>query len=153
MAAGPVDGKRNREDLTEPVRRLRTSAQRLGLLRVNRGRLLVTNAGAALRDDPTRMWQHLAERLVGNPKDPFTRTAAALLLLAAASGSVDDEQLASVLTAAGWSGRGGTGVHRYAVRGAAGNVDEVLDLVGAYDVRGSVTAAGRVLARAALRSR
>ncbi len=99
------------------------------------------------------MWQHLAERLLGKPKDPFTRTAAALLLLAAAAGSVDDEQLAVVLTAAGWSGRGGTDVHRYAVRGAAGNVDEVLDLVDAYDVRGSVTAAGRVLARAALRSR
>ncbi len=146
-------GKRNREDLTEPVRRLRASAQRLGLLRVNRGRLFVTKAGAALRDDPTRMWQHLPERVVGKPKDPFTRTAAALLLLAAASGSVDDEQLAAVLTAAGWTGQGSTGVHRYAVRGAAGHVDEVLDLVGAYEVRGSVTAAGRVLARAALRSR
>ncbi len=143
-------GRRNREDLTEPVRRLRASAQRLGLLRVNRGRLLVTKAGAAMRDDPTRLWQHLAERLVGQPKDPFTRAAAALLLLAAAAGSVDDGQLAAVLTAAGWSG---TGVHRYAVRGTVGHVDEVLDLVGAYEVRGSVTAAGRVLARAALRSR
>jgi hypothetical protein len=146
-------GKRNREDLTEPVRRLRACAQRLGLLRIHRGRLLVTKAGAGLRGDPTRLWQHVAERLVGKPKDPFTRSAAALLLLAAAAGSVDDEQLAAVLTAAGWSGRGGTGVHRYAVRGAAGHVDEVLDLVGAYEVRGSVTAAGRVLARAALRSR
>ena len=94
-----------------------------------------------------RMWQHVAERLVARPKDPFTRTATALLLLAAAAGQVDDEQLAGVLTAAGWSGRGGTGVHRYAVRGAAGHVDEVLDLVDAYEVCGSVSAAGRVLAR------
>ncbi len=106
-----------------------------------------------MRDDPTRLWQHLAERLVGQPKDPFTRAAAALLLLAAAAGSVDDGQLAAVLTAARWSGRGGTGAHRYAVRGTVGHVDEVLDLVGAYEVRESVTAAGRVLARAALRSR
>jgi hypothetical protein len=146
-------GKRNREDLTEPVRRLRASAQRLGLLRVHRGRLLVTKAGAALLDDPTRMWRHVAERLVGTPKDLFTGTASALLLLATAAGSVDDEQLAAVLIAAGWSGRGGSSVHRYAVRGAAAHVDDVLDVVGTYDVRGSVTAAGRVLARAALRSR
>jgi hypothetical protein len=146
-------GKRNREELTEPVRRLRASAQRLGLLRVNQGRLFVTKAGAALRGDPAGLWQHLAERIVGKPKDPFTRTATALVLLAAAAGSVDDEQLAAVLTAAGWTGQGSTGVHRYAVRGAAGHVDEVLDLVGAYEVRGYVTAAGRVLARAALRSR
>ena len=76
-----------------------------------------------------------------------------MLLLAAASGSVDDEQLAAVLTAAGWTGQGSTGVHPYAVRGAAGHVDEVLDLMGAYELRESVTAAGRVLARAALRSR
>jgi hypothetical protein len=146
-------GKRNREDLTEPVRRLRASAQRLGLLRVHRGRLLVTKAGAALRNDPVLLWRHVTERLVGTPKDPFPRTATALLLLAAASGSVDDEQLAAVLTAAGWSAQGSTGVHRYAVRGAARQVDEVLDLVGAYEQRGSVTATGRVLARAALRAR
>ena len=44
-------------------------------------------------------------------------------------------------------------MHPYPVRGAAGHVNEVLDMLGAYDVRGSVTAAGRVLARAALRSR
>ena len=149
----PWIGKRNREDLTEPVRRLRSSAQHLGLLRVTRGRLLVTKAGATLRDDPSRLWQHVAERLPGRQKDPFTRTATVLLLVAAAGGRVDTAQLAAVLTAAGWSGRGGTGVHRYAVRGAAGHADEVLDTVGAYEVRGFVNAAGRVLARAALRSR
>ncbi len=32
-------GKRNREDLTEPVRRLRASARRAGLLRASRGQL------------------------------------------------------------------------------------------------------------------
>jgi hypothetical protein len=59
-----------------------------------------------------------------------------------------------VLTAAGWSGRGRTGLHRYSLRGAAGHVDEGLELVGAQDdVRAPVTAAGRMLARAALRSR
>jgi hypothetical protein len=146
-------GKRNREDLTEPVRRLRASAQRLGLLRVTRGRLLVTKAGAALRAEPTRLWRHVAERLSGRPKDAFARTATTLVLVSAAAGRVDHEQLATVLTAAGWSGRAGTGMHRYAVTSAAQHVDEVLDVVSAYEGRRSVTAAGRVLARAALRFR
>ena len=146
-------GKRNREDLTGPVRRLRASAQRLGLLRVTRGRLLVTKAGAALRDDPGRLWRHVAERLAGRPKDAFARTATALLLLAAAAGRVDDDQLAAVLTAAGWSGRAGTGVQRYALRHAARQVDEVLDAVDAFEGRRPVDAAGRALARAALRAR
>jgi hypothetical protein len=145
-------GKRNREDLTEPVRRLRASAQRLGLLRVNRGRLLATKAGGALRHDPVLMWRHVAERLAARPKDAFARTATALVLVSAAAGRIDGEQLASVMTAAGWSAQGGSGVHRYAVTSASGHVDEVLDVVGAYEGRRLVTPAGRVLARAALRS-
>ena len=146
-------GKRNREDLTEPVRRLRASAQRLGLLRVNRGRLLVTKAGVGVRNDPVLLWRHVAERLVGKPKDAFARTATALVLVSAAAGRIDGEQLAAVMTAAGWSARSGGGVHRYAVTSAAGHVDEVLDVVGAYEGRRQVTSAGRVLARAALQSR
>lgn len=146
-------GKRNREDPTEPVLRLRASAQRLGLLRVTRGRLLVTKAGAALRDDPLGLWRHVATRLTGRPKDAFGVTATALLLLSVAGGRVDEEQLAAVLTAAGWSGRAGTGVHRYAVTSAAEHADDVLQLVDAYRDRRSVTQVGRVLARAALRSR
>ncbi len=145
-------GKRNREDLTEPVRRLRSSAQRLGLLRVSRGRLLATKAGGALREDPVLLWRHVAGRLAARPKDAFARTATALVLVSAAAGRVDGEQLAAVMTAAGWSARGGDGVHRYAVTSAAGHVDEVLDVVGAYEGRRLVTPAGRVLARAALRS-
>lgn len=47
-------GKHDREDLTEPVRRLRASAQRIGLLRVSRGQLLPTKAGAPLRDGSAR---------------------------------------------------------------------------------------------------
>ena len=146
-------GKRNREDLTEPVRRLRASAQRLGLVRVSGGKLLVTRAGAALRDDPISLWRHVTERLAGRPKDTFARTATQLLLVATAAGEVDDQRLADVLTAAGWSGRAGTGVSRYALSHAAGHVVEVLDVVGGYEGRRAVTATGRAQARAALASR
>jgi hypothetical protein len=145
--------KRNREDLTEPVRRLRASAQRLGLVRVARGKLTVTKAATALRDGPTALWWHVAQRLVGRPKDAFSRTSTALVLVAAAGGRDDDEQLATVLTEAGWRGRAGDGVSRYAVAHAARDVVEVLDVLGAYEGRGTVSAAGRVMARAALRAR
>jgi hypothetical protein len=145
-------GQRNREDLTEPVRRLRASAQRLGLVRVSRGSLLVTKAGAALQGDPLRLWRHVADRLSARSKDAFARTATQLLLVAAAAGRVEDEQLAAVLTGAGWSGGAEAGVHWYAVRHAAGHADEVLDVVGAYERRMSVNAVGRVLARASLRA-
>jgi hypothetical protein len=145
--------KRNREDLTEPVRRLRASAQRLGLVRVARGKLTVTKAATALRDGPTALWWHVAQRLVGRPKDAFSRTSTALVLVAAAGGRDDDEQLATVLTEAGWRGRAGDGVSPYAVAHAARHVVEVLDVLGAYEGRGTVSAAGRVMARAALRAR
>jgi hypothetical protein len=82
-------GKRNREDLTEPVRRLRASAQRTGLLRVSRGQLLVTKTGTALRDDPHALFRHLAERLPGRPRDAFVRTATTLVLVAVAAGRSD----------------------------------------------------------------
>jgi hypothetical protein len=83
------------------VLRLHASAQRLGLLRVALGRLLVTTARVALRNDPARLWQHVTERLAGRPKDAFARTATALVLIPAAGGRVDDEPLAAVLAAAG----------------------------------------------------
>ena len=123
-------GKRNREDLTPHVSRLRASAQRTGLLRVSRGQLLVTKAGAALRDDPHGLFLHLAERLNGRPRDAFARTCIPLVLVAVAAGRSHRRPVADLLTAAGWTGRGGTDVHRYAVTSAAGHVDEVLDLDG-----------------------
>lgn len=98
-------GKRNREDLTEPVRRLRASAQRVGLLRVSRGQLLATKIGTALRDDPPALFRHLAERLAGRPRDGFARMATPLVLLSVAAGRSHREPVAKLLTAAGWSTR------------------------------------------------
>lgn len=62
-------GKHNREYHTIPVLTLRESAQRYGLLRKNRGRLLRTAAGRQLAGDPTRLWWHLASRLPEGRED------------------------------------------------------------------------------------
>ncbi|HEU0101378.1 MAG TPA: plasmid pRiA4b ORF-3 family protein [Mycobacteriales bacterium] len=147
-------GKRNREDLTEPVRRLRASAQRAGLLRVSRGQLLATKAGAALRDDPHGLFLHLADRLAGRPRDEFARTVVPLVLVAVAAGRSDHRSLAEVLTSAGWVTGGGGVVSPYAPSHAAGDALEVLDVAGAWhDIdwgNRAVTAVGRALAHAAL---
>lgn len=147
-------GKRNREDLTEPVRRLRASAQRVGLLRVSRGQLLPTKIGTALRDDPPAMFRHLAERLAGRPRDGFARMANPLVLLSVAAGRSHREPVAKLLTAAGWSARGGGAVSPYAPGHAASDAVYVLDCAGAWpeiDWRTEeVTTAGRALAHAAL---
>ncbi len=139
-------GKHNREDMTEPVRRLRMSAQKLGLLRVTRGRLAVTKAGAAVREDPVGLWRHVSERLAVPPKDAFERQACALLLLSVAAGRVDVEALAEVLGAAGWTTGDGGRVPTYAL--VHHQLDDVLRATDAYD-RSVVTEGGRALAQAA----
>ena len=108
-------------------------------------------AGAALRDDPVRLWQHVAEQLAGRFKDALTRTATALVLVAAAGSRVDDEQLAAVPTSAVRGARGG-GPCTATRCGAAGHVDEVLDVMDAYQEGQSIRDAGRVLTRASLRA-
>ncbi|MCY7365096.1 MAG: plasmid pRiA4b ORF-3 family protein [Frankiaceae bacterium] len=147
-------GKRNREDLTEPVRRLRASAQRTGLLRVSRGQLLATKTGTALRDDPHGLFRHLAERLPGRPRDAFARTAIPLVLVAVAAGRSHSQPVAELLTAAGWVTDGGGAVSPYAPDHAASDALEVLDVAGAWhdvDWRNRVvTPVGQALAHAAL---
>jgi hypothetical protein len=147
-------GKRNREDLTPHVARLRSSAQRLGLLRLSRGQLLPTKVGTALADDPHGMFRHLAERLQGKPRNGFGRTAIPLVLLAVAAGRSHRGPVAELLTAAGWGTRDGGGVAAYAPARAASDAVEVLDVAGAWreiDWRTEeVTPVGRALAHAAL---
>ena len=95
-------GKHNREDMTFPVLDLRESAQRLGLLRKNRGQLLVTKAGRILVDDPVEGWWHLASRLLSTPTES-ERHAGVLYLLSVAAGRPGDHALlAEGMTTLGW---------------------------------------------------
>jgi hypothetical protein len=125
-------GKRNREDLTEPLRRLRASAQHTGLLRVSRGQLLVTKTGAALRDDAHGLFRHLGGRLPGRAYDAFARTATPLVLVAVAAGRSHREPLAELLTAAGWGAHAGGAVDSYTPGHAASDAVDVLRVAGAW---------------------
>lgn len=97
-------GAGNREDLTVPVLDLRQSAQRLGLLRKYRGRLMATARGRQLRTDPVGLWWHLAERTPTASNDRCGYDAG-LLYLAAAAAEIDadrDSLVAELLDALGW---------------------------------------------------
>ncbi|NEE03768.1 plasmid pRiA4b ORF-3 family protein [Phytoactinopolyspora halotolerans] len=117
-------GKFNREDQTLPVLLLRETAQKLGLLRKYRGRLLLTARARKLRSDPVALWWHLAANLPVKSRDPFTNQAGLLYLVAVAAGAG--------ATGAGGAGAGG-GTGGTGATAAAGSV-------GAIDAAGSASA-------------
>ncbi len=103
-------GRGNREDATQPVLGLRTSATALGLLRKTKGRLLPTAAARKLAGDHAALWRHIRDRLpLGRPHE---RDAGALLLLNVAAGDDShDHDDGDLLGRLGWRVRGGTLAH------------------------------------------
>jgi hypothetical protein len=73
------------------VLHLRESAQRMGLLRKHRGRLLATARGKAVCRDPVALWWHLAERMPASSNDRCERHAGVLYLLAVAAEDADPD--------------------------------------------------------------
>ncbi|USY22743.1 plasmid pRiA4b ORF-3 family protein [Nocardiopsis exhalans] len=151
-------GAANREVQTLPVLNLRESAQKMGLLRKYKGRLLPTKAGKAVREDPLALWEHLAERMPPAPKAEDERLGCLVAVLAAAAGSRDvPGEVAAVLTGLGWRVGDGLPVDSGAAWDAMYEAWAVLDTMGGWS-RGSFsrgdapTARGRAFARAALRS-
>jgi hypothetical protein len=98
-------GKHNREDQTLPVLELRESAQRLGLLRKNRGHLLVTRLGRRLLQDPEGLWWHLAARLPDARSEPDRHAGLIYLLSVAAGWPRANALLAEGMTVLGWAER------------------------------------------------
>jgi hypothetical protein len=99
-------GKGNREVHVYPVLHVRETAQRTGLLRKHRGRLLLTKRGKALRADPVGLWWHIAATLRPDD-DSLAAHAGLVMLLGAAAGenlrSDHFEQLVDdVLAELGW---------------------------------------------------
>lgn len=96
-------GKGNREDRTQPVARLRSMCQQLGLLRKHKGRLVRSPMARSLTTDE----EHVAAvgaRLLRDP-NPFLQSSLALFaLLTAASGRAVAEHaevIAGLMTACG----------------------------------------------------
>jgi Plasmid pRiA4b ORF-3-like protein len=155
-AMGDWIGTNNREVHCAPLLDFRKTLQSMGLLRKHKGALLLTRAGAAARRDPSKLWDHLAARLLPGSDDSFD-SHATLLMLAYASSSSNSElplnEVAAALTELGWRHSDGA-----PVRGSS------LYRVPAYDVlinvsdrpsswaeRHRISPAAAALARAALR--
>ena len=96
-------GKQNREDQTLPVLELREAVQRLGLVRKNRGQLLVTKLGRRLADDPLRLWWRLAEGLPFGRGKPEREAGILYLLTVAAGRRMEDALLADGMSTLGWA--------------------------------------------------
>ncbi len=148
-------GKNNRESHAAPLLRFRESLQSMGLLRKRKGRLLLTRVGAAAREDPVKLWRHLASRLVPDEGRGF-ESAATLLLLAYAASAVDGtlplDDLATALRELGWQHQDGSAVEGYeAFHLDAFTVLSNVTADGAETDEPRVSAAAAALARTALR--
>ena len=105
-----TEGQRRRENQVRAVRQLRESAQATGLLRKQRGQLLLTARAAGLRSDPAALWWHLAERM------PLRSAAAGevqpgLVLLVCVAARFTDTlhvTIARMLSAIGWMNSDGS---------------------------------------------
>lgn len=155
-------GKANREDQTLPVLQLRESAQRLGLIRKIKGRLIITSAAKRLLDDPTGLWLFLARAIAHRRRHDSERDAALLLLVEVAAGKRTEwedylEAVSFGLGALGWRTRTGAELEPKTVQALLSEPREVLLNLGIFDDRGgleanTVTPPGQAFARAALHS-
>jgi hypothetical protein len=126
-------GAGNRENQTVPVLHLRESAQKMGLLRKYRGRLLLTSRGSAVREDPAALWPHLAERMPLKSSAIYEVHAGLILLICVAArftGTLD-ETIGRLLTAIGWINSDGTPLTDIAASQAAWDTRTVLRRLGA----------------------
>ncbi|GAA1814411.1 plasmid pRiA4b ORF-3 family protein [Agromyces neolithicus] len=94
-------GTANREDHTAPIRELRAAARTLGLIRLAKGRLLRTSAGAKLHDDPIALWRHVATAAVERRRGDLERLAAILAATELACGGDGELQPLSAAVARG----------------------------------------------------
>jgi hypothetical protein len=154
-------GKANREDQTLPVLLLRESAQRLGLIRKIKGRLVLTSAIRRLLDDPAGLWLFLARGLAHRHRHDSGRDAVLLLLLEVAAGKRTEwedylEAVSFGLAALGWTTRTGSELPTETVQALLREPREVLSNLGIFhhdDGRPAATAVtphGQAFARAAL---
>lgn len=131
---GAGGGAGRRENRTRPVRHLRESAVSMGLLRRERGHLLLTARGSAVRAHPVALWWHLAERMPVPSALPCEAHAGLIVLTCVAARFTDtlDETTGRLLAAMGWASPDGTPLTGAAAAGAAWSTRTVLRRLGAF---------------------
>ncbi|MGO2747301.1 plasmid pRiA4b ORF-3 family protein [Microbacterium sp.] len=125
-------GKGNREDLTPPIAMLRESAQRMGLVRAQKGRLLLSAAAKKAQGDPLAQLRLVATGLYRKLSDAET-DAAVLLLIAIADGTAPEERWKAVafgLQMCGWKSSSGWAFTPSDISHATFHVRHVLDQIG-----------------------
>ena len=125
-------GTGNREDLTPPIAVLRETATRIGLVRVQKGRLLLTDAATRALGDPVQQLRLIADGLARDLGDAES-DAATLLLVAIADGTAPSERWRAVafgLEACGWASSTGMRFTERDIGLATDRVRQVLDLIG-----------------------
>jgi hypothetical protein len=155
-------GKANREDQTLPVLQLRESAQRLGLIRKIKGKLVLTSAAKRLLDDPASLWLFLARSIAHRHRHDSERDATILLLLEVAAGKRTEwadyiEAVAFGLGALGWRSHTGAEMEPNTIHALLVDTYEVLLNLGIFNDRfglkpSTVKAPGQAFARTALHS-
>jgi hypothetical protein len=123
----------SRENQAPPALQLRESAQATGLVRRDRGRLVLTTAGEVLRRDPVALWWHLAQRM------PLRSAAVSevqpgLILLACVAARCTDTinaTIARMLTAIGWVNSNGVPLTGSEAASATSGTRAVLRRLGA----------------------
>jgi hypothetical protein len=155
-------GKANREDQTLPVLQLRESAQRLGLIRKIKGKLVLTSAAKRLLDDPAGLGLFLARSVAHRHRHDSERDAALLLLLEVAAGKRTSwadylEAVSFGLGALGWRSHTGADLELNTVQALLVDTHEVFLNLGIFNgpsgpKANTVKAPGQAFARTALHS-
>lgn len=125
-------GKGNREDLTPQIAGLRETAQRMGLVRVLKGRLVLSAAAKKALGDPRLQLRLVAGGLYRKLSDAET-DAATLLLLSIADGTPPTrrwEAVAFGLEMCGWRSSTRQEFTAADITHATFHVQRVLDLIG-----------------------
>ncbi|MGI5187683.1 plasmid pRiA4b ORF-3 family protein [Promicromonospora sp. CA-289599] len=152
-------GKGNREDLTVPVANFRESlVKQLKLLRKYKGALHLTRAGAAARDRPAVLFDHLAASITPPQERGRFTVDADLLVLAYAAVTPDGElpldRIAAHLTDLGYLHDDGRPVAGHVLHQYEANVHDILVNVDAPPTgrraRSQISAIAAALAGAAL---
>jgi hypothetical protein len=155
-------GKMNREDQTYPILELRESAQRLGVFRKLKGRLVLSKAAKVALETPTALWPFLATALVVRARTEAQQNANLLLAAEIALGSHTTrasylEPITAGLDALGWSEGDGDALTEQTVDRLIDDVWRVLSTLGVFASDASrrgvlgVTEEGQAFARAILR--